>query len=126
MNDEEIELLQGWIDGSLPEERRPAAEALLARPAARGYVAEHRALWTALGDAFRDEPVEVSSDFRALHGLRARAEERGGLFTARRFAVALAAALLIALGLFGFWRPRSAHGRVSTSLPGSSASTSKR
>ncbi|MCB9898082.1 MAG: hypothetical protein H6825_08765 [Planctomycetes bacterium] len=108
MNDIRRQLLHEWMDGTLPDERRAEVEAWLGEPEVRRYVAEHRAVWTALGAAFVDEPIEVSSDFRDETVRRARAEERRDAFSARRFAVALAAGLLIALGLFSWWRPAPA------------------
>jgi anti-sigma factor RsiW len=68
MNDLEQVLMQEYLDGTLPEEREIDVERLIAdSPTARKFVAEHRAIWDALGEAFpeADDESAPSPEFRA-------------------------------------------------------------
>ncbi|MDG2150417.1 MAG: hypothetical protein P8N09_12940 [Planctomycetota bacterium] len=75
MNDLEQKLLQEHLEGTLPEERAGDLDQLLSSsPEARRFVAEHQALWEALGVAFSDtaESCEGSPEFRARVSQAAR------------------------------------------------------
>lgn len=108
MNPDELQLLRDHVDGTLPDHRRADVERLLARPEARRFVDEHRLVWDALGDALAQEPEDESAAFRAETVRRAHADESRDAFRSRRFAAALAAALLLAVGLLAVLRPPAA------------------
>lgn len=105
MTDSRDRLLQQALDPDAPDDARRAAEAALADdPAGARRLAEHRAVWDALGEL--DTPLsDVSPEhFASEVGRRAQREER----RARRFRLvrgaspALAATLLVVVGLAWF------------------------
>ena len=105
MSDLDRALLEQFVDGSLPSEREGDVATLLGRnPAARRFVAEHKAVWEALKEADEHGVQVASSAFReqllALPELKAGAQ-RSGLW---RYA-SLAAAVLIAVTLYSVWGP---------------------
>lgn len=97
MDEQQRQLLQDHLDGSLPPERQVEVSALLARDAAaRRWVAEHQLVWAALGEAFDAPATDVDDGFR-----RSVLERADNLPTPRhlklRPLLAAAAVLLVAL-----------------------------
>jgi anti-sigma factor RsiW len=104
MDDRDRELLQDLVDGTLEESRRADAEALVAADdEARRFVAEHRALWAALGEAFDQTGVRPDGGFRQAVELQRRSETPQRIVPLRR--VAAIAAVLLASAVLYFTTP---------------------
>ncbi len=100
LHDLERALLQQSLDGTLPDERRDDVRHLLASNAdARRYVAEHRFLWDALGDALADtaDADPAAGDFVARTVAAASREEPPRVRWRWMAAIAAAAAVLMTL-----------------------------
>jgi anti-sigma factor RsiW len=110
MNEHEGTRLMEYLDGRLTPAERAEVEAWLARdPAARAAAAEHRQLWSLLGEALPAPEIAASEDFRRATVARADADEAAGPrpLLLRPLSLA-AAALLLAVS---FWAYRSANDR---------------
>ena len=104
LTERDLELLQGHVDGSLSETRAADVSALLERSAeARLFVEEHTWIWNALGDAWPDaDASEDDEDFVGATSAAARATDAPPFPLRRKLAVA--AGLLLAVGVFGWSR----------------------
>jgi len=99
VNDSERTLLEDHLDGRLDALDEARVTMLLERDGeARRFVREHEAVWDALGEAF-PEKEEADEAFAQTTVARALREGPRG----RRLPLALAAALLLALGLAAWW-----------------------
>ncbi|RKY20130.1 MAG: hypothetical protein DRQ55_08685 [Planctomycetota bacterium] len=99
MDDAQRQLLQALTDGTLEPARQAEADALLASDAeAARFVAEHRALWAALGDAFGDTGVRPEARFRSAVREAHQSQTPRRVIPLRRLTAA-AAVLLAALAL---------------------------
>jgi anti-sigma factor RsiW len=104
MNDRDRELLQDLIDGTLDESRRAEAEDLAAADdEARRFVAEHRALWAALGEAFDRTGVRPDGGFRQAVEQKRQSETPQRVMPLRR--VAAIAAVILASAVLYFTIP---------------------
>lgn len=99
-------LLLDYLDGRLDPEQARAVAVWIAEDAARGrLVAQHRAAWDALALANPSgETPRVSAAFAERLLARARTE-RNGARAARTRVLRIAAALLVAVGLWAAFRP---------------------
>jgi anti-sigma factor RsiW len=110
MNEREGIRLMEYLDGRLTPAERAEFEALLARdPQARAAAAEHRRLWSLLGEALPAPQVSPSEDFRRATVARADADLAAGPRPLLLRPLSLAAAALL-LGV-SFWAYKTAHDR---------------
>lgn len=109
MNERDGIRLMEYLDGRLPAAERAEVEAWLARdPEARAAAAEHRRLWSLLGEALPSPQVDASEDFRRATVARADADEGRRPLLLRPLSLA-AAALLVAVSI---WAWNSANERA--------------
>jgi anti-sigma factor RsiW len=105
MSEREGIRLMEYLDGRLTAGERAEVEAWLARdPEARRLLAEHRRLWTLLGDALPAPDVAASSRFRERTLELAEQERPAALLPLRSRATALlAASLLVVVVGWAWW-----------------------